>query len=165
MTFTCFSPGKYGPIIDFMCIFSKCISFNFFTCIKRLSRQHVAIVQTKLKFNDRPFLFRNVAYLTIFFFLLQFGANTKWLMGYSRKNPNKEGWRHGMSRGIKKIECGNSRGQLKIKWNFQGWSRKNHVEFPWVLGFCFRISNECNTTLWNFQRCFCLEFSGAKWQT
>lgn len=29
--------------------------------------------------------------------------------------------------------CGNWRGQLKKKCNFQGCSRKIHVEFPWVL--------------------------------
>ena len=31
---------------------------------------------------------------------------------------------------IEKI-CGNSRGQLKKKWNFQDGSRKYHVEFPY----------------------------------
>ena len=51
-------------------------------------------------------------------------------MGYSRKNPNREGWGYGISRGIKEIACGISRDQLKTKWNFQGWPRKNNVKFP-----------------------------------
>ena len=40
---------------------------------------------------------------------------------------------HGISRDIEERSCGNSRGQLKKKCNFQGCSRKIHVEFPWVL--------------------------------
>ena len=69
-------------------------------------------------------------------------------MKYENKSSR---WGHGTSKGIEKIECGNSRGQLKKKWNFQGWSRKNHMEFPWVLVFCLENSNGCNTILWNFQ--------------
>ena len=48
--------------------------------------------------------------------------------------------------------CGNSRGQLKKKSNFHGYSRKTHVEFPWILVFDLRISKECNTILQNYQR-------------
>ena len=36
--------------------------------------------------------------------------------------------------------CGNSRGHIKKKWNFQGCWRKTHVEFPRVLSFDVRIS-------------------------
>ena len=41
-------------------------------------------------------------------------------------------------------------GVLKT-WNFQGWSRKNYVQFPWVLVFGLGISKVCRTILWNFQ--------------
>ena len=62
------------------------------------------------------------------------------------------GWGHGISQAIKERACWNSRGQLKMKWNFQQWSRKIHVEFPLVLVFCLGISKGCHTTLWNIQR-------------
>ena len=40
-------------------------------------------------------------------------------------------------RGIEKKACGNSKDQLKKKWNFKGCSRKNDVEFPrYTLFFC-----------------------------
>ena len=42
-------------------------------------------------------------------------------------------------------------GQLKKRWNFQGWSRKNHVECSRVLVFGVGISKGCNTILWNTQ--------------
>ena len=51
-----------------------------------------------------------------------------------------EGWGHGISRDIEERACGNSRDQLKKKWNFQACSRKTHVEFPWVLALYHRIS-------------------------
>ena len=51
----------------------------------------------------------------------------------------------------RKKNCGNSSGQLKKKWNFQGCSRKTHVKFPWVLIFDLGISKECHTILQNFQ--------------
>ena len=36
----------------------------------------------------------------------------------------------GISRGTEEIAIGILRGELKTMWNFQGFSRKNHVEFP-----------------------------------
>ena len=39
-------------------------------------------------------------------------------------------------------EWGNSRGQLKKTQNFQGCSRKIHVEFPWVLVFLLGLIPE-----------------------
>ena len=73
-------------------------------------------------------------------------------MGYSRKNPNRgEVSGYGISRGIKEIACGISRGQLKMTWNFQGWPRKNNVEFPGVFVFGLGISKGSNTILWNIQ--------------
>ena len=50
-------------------------------------------------------------------------------MVYSRKNPNG-GWGHGISGGLEEKPCGNSRVQLKKKWEFQGYSRKINAEFP-----------------------------------
>ena len=52
------------------------------------------------------------------------------------------GWGHRISRSIEEKNCGNSRGQLKKKWNFQEYSRKTHMKFPWVLIFDLRISKE-----------------------
>ena len=62
-----------------------------------------------------------------------------------------EGWGHGFSRGIAERACGNSRGTLKKKWDFQGCSRKSHLEFPWVLVFDLGISKGCHTILQNFR--------------
>ena len=78
-------------------------------------------------------------------------------IGLFQKNPNRglgswnfqEYWR----------TCGNFRSQLKKKRNFQGWSRKNHVEFPWVLIFDLGISKGCHTVLQNYQG-WKLVFSG-----
>ena len=47
------------------------------------------------------------------------------LNGLFQKNPNTSTGggverRHGISRGTEEFACGNSRGQLKKKWNFQG---------------------------------------------
>ena len=57
------------------------------------------------------------------------------------KNPNRGvGWGHGISGGIEERTCGNSRGQLKKKWNFQGCTRTNHV-----------ISMGLGFLPWNFQ--------------
>ena len=47
--------------------------------------------------------------------------------------------------------CGNSGGQLKKKWNFQGCSRKTRVEFLWILVFGVGISKVCHTVLQSFQ--------------
>ena len=79
-----------------------------------------------------------------------------------------EGWGgHGSSRIIKKIECGNSRSQLKKKWNFKGWSRKYYVEFPWVLVLGFwpeipmDVTQSCRIS--RGEVLFCLEFPRVKW--
>ena len=47
--------------------------------------------------------------------------------------------RNEISRVTEKIERGNSRGQTKAKWNFQGWLRKIYVEFSGVLVFGLEI--------------------------
>ena len=51
------------------------------------------------------------------------------------------GWGYRISRSIEEKNCGNSRGQLKKKWNFQGYSRKTH-----------EISMGLDFWSWNFQR-------------
>ena len=38
-----------------------------------------------------------------------------------------------------------------MKWNFQGWPRKNNVEFPGVFVFGLGVSKGSNTILWNIQ--------------
>ena len=58
----------------------------------------------------------------------------------------------GIFSGIEEIAYENSRVQLKKKWNFHGCSRKNRVEFPWILVFDLRISKGCHTSFQNFQR-------------
>ena len=80
------------------------------------------------------------------------------LNGLFQKKPKQggwirggEGWGYGISRDIKEIACGISRGQLKTKWNFLGWPRKNNVEFPGVFAFGLGISQGFNTILWNIQ--------------
>ena len=77
-------------------------------------------------------------------------------MDYSRKNPNRGDWGHGIFRRTEDKACRNFRGKLTNKRNFQGFSRKNYVELPWVLIFDLK---GCNTTLLNFHR-WKLVFSG-----
>ena len=76
-------------------------------------------------------------------------------LGYSRKNSNLGVGLEDIEfpRCIKERAYWNSRGQLKKKWNFQQWSRKNHAEFPSVLLFRLGISKSCLTTVWDIQRC------------
>ena len=68
------------------------------------------------------------------------------------KNPNS-------ARDIEERACENCRGQLKNKWYFQGFSRKTHVKFPWVLAFDLGVSRRCHTILQNLQG-WKLVFSG-----
>ena len=58
---------------------------------------------------------------------------------------------HGLSRGIEKIKCGNSRGQEKIMWNFIGYR---------LVG----ISKRCNTIfgICRGEASFCLKFLRVK---
>ena len=63
-------------------------------------------------------------------------------LSYSRKNPNRGSWGYGISRGIKEIVRGISRGdQEKIIWNFHG-SFFLALEFLRDLG---------NRIVWNIQ--------------
>ena len=74
-------------------------------------------------------------------------------LGYSKKNPNKQGWAYGISRGIKEIE---------------------HVDFPGVtkkklsgifrgLGFWFwNFQGRCNTVRYNFHG-WSFDLSGIFW--
>ena len=59
--------------------------------------------------------------------------------------------RYGISWGIKEIACGIPSDQLKTKWNFQVWPRKDNVKFPGVFVFGLRISKGSDTILWNIQ--------------
>ena len=83
------------------------------------------------------------------------------------KNPNRGDWEHVISRGIKERTCRNSMNWSKKKWNFQGCSRKTHVEFPWALVFDLGISKGCHTILQTFQGVkayFLWSFLNVKWQ-
>ena len=71
--------------------------------------------------------------------------------GLFQKKSTQVGWGHWISRGIEETACENSRSQLKKMWNFQGHSRKIHVEFPWLLVFNFGVSKRCPIILQNFQ--------------
>ena len=60
--------------------------------------------------------------------------------------------------GVLKKACRNSRGQLKKKWDFEGCSRKTHLEFPWVKGNMANLK-----ILWGFSEKYifnppCLDF-------
>ena len=59
--------------------------------------------------------------------------NKEWAIPEKKANM---GWGlgHGISRGIEEKACGNSRGQFKKKWDFQGCSRKTRG-ISMVLGF------------------------------
>ena len=83
---------------------------------------------------------------------MKFNINTTSNKLFQKKSKQR-GWGHGTSRDIEEKACGNSRGEPKKKWNFQGCSRKTHMEFSWVLA-------ECHTILQNFQGCKKLAFSG-----
>ena len=94
-------------------------------------------------------------------------------MGYFRKNLNRGwGWGHGISKGIEQRMFVNSGCQLKRKWNFQGYTRKNYVIF---MGLGFRSSNFQRVSnnfaefpgmkayfLWNLLGNFFLEFLSDK---
>ena len=54
-------------------------------------------------------------------------------------------------RGIEERVCGEYRDQSKTKWNFQGYSRKNHMEFLWLLLFYPGLSKGCHTISQNLQ--------------
>ena len=71
--------------------------------------------------------------------------------GLFQKKSKQGGWGYGISRGIKEITCGIPRDQLKMKWNFQGWPRKNNVKFLGVFVFGLRISKGSDKILWNIQ--------------
>ena len=51
----------------------------------------------------------------------------------SKQGAGAGGGRHGISRSLEEKTCGDSRGQLKKNWKFQGCSRKTNADFPWVL--------------------------------
>ena len=70
-------------------------------------------------------------------------------MGYSRKKQTGD-LGHGISWSIEEIASGYCRGQLKKKWNFQGCSRKTHVEFPWDLVFDLETCKGCHKILQKF---------------
>ena len=84
-------------------------------------------------------------------------------MGYSRENPDRRGWGHGVSRGIEETACGNSRDRLKRKWKTPGKFRcsgKTDVEFQWVLDLTLDFPRGV-THFWRISRgesLFSLEF-------
>ena len=75
-------------------------------------------------------------------------------LGYSRKNPNREVWGHGISRGIEERACGNSRVQLKKELEFARVFKKISCRISMCLGFL----------PWDFQGVShnFAEFSGVK---
>ena len=73
-------------------------------------------------------------------------VNRQW--GYSRKRVENMEFPVVY---IEKKAYGNCGAQLKKKLNFQGCSKKSHVEIPWVLVFDLGISKGCHTILQNFQ--------------
>ena len=96
-----------------------------------------------------------------FFFIALFLWQMYIYLLIPEKIQTGELWEHGNFMGMEEKAYGNSRGQSKSKkkWSFQRWSRKNHVEFPWVLVFGYGTSKGCNIILQNFQG-WSLVFSG-----
>ena len=76
-------------------------------------------------------------------------SNSLYDTGLLQKKSTRWGWRYAISRGIKEIACGISRGSLKTKWNFKVWPRQNNVEFPGFFVFALGISKESCTILRN----------------
>ena len=71
------------------------------------------------------------------------------------------GWGHSFSKGTKERTCGNFKGHLRKKWNFQGCSRKSYMQFTWVLVFDLGISTKrCHTISKNPQGSESLFFKG-----
>ena len=69
------------------------------------------------------------------------------------QKKSKQGWlRIWNFQGYLKNRMQRFQESIKQKWNFQGWSRKNHVEFPFVLVSGFGISNGCKTVLSGISR-------------
>ena len=71
-----------------------------------------------------------------------------------RERERGGAWKfYGYWKNIKKISFGNSRGQLKKKWNFQDWSKKHLAEFPYKMSsfLVFKISKGCNRVSRNLQ--------------
>ena len=61
------------------------------------------------------------------------------------QKKNWRGWGYGISRCIGKWIFQ----ELKTMCNLQGWSRRNHVEYPRVLVLGLKISEGYNTILWS----------------
>ena len=76
-------------------------------------------------------------------------------MGYSREKPNRKGQGEGVRiwnfEGYQRNSIWNLQDWVKTKGNFQGWPRKNNVEFPGVFIFGLGISLGSNAILWNIQ--------------
>ena len=70
-------------------------------------------------------------------------------IGLFQKKSKQESWGHWISGGTGERACGNSKGQLRKKWNFQECLRKNYLEFPCVLVLDLGISKGCHTILQN----------------
>ena len=74
---------------------------------------------------------------------------SSWSLNRAIPEKNEKGgsWGHGISRGIEERKCGNSRDQLKKKWNFQGCLRKNswnfHRSWFWILEFSRGVTQFC----------------------
>ena len=104
------------------------------------------------RFSSSPSLSQGIVFSQVYhgtIAVFRSDIHTHWAIPEKIQTSGR-GWGHWISRRIEK-NCGNSRVQLKKKWNFQGCSRKTHVKFPLVLIFDFGISKECHTILQNFQ--------------
>ena len=99
----------------------------------------------------------------------RWGRGDEQIFGWWGKGVGKPWWgvwRYRISKCIKERACRNSTGELKKKWNFRQWSKKNHVEFPSVLVFRLGDSKVCHTILWisKGEVLFSLEFPRVNWQ-
>ena len=92
-------------------------------------------------------------------------SKPKWAI--PEKIQTEVGWGHWNFRGIDESVCGNSRGQLKKKWNIQECSRQTHCGISIGLAFWPWGYKWCYTILQNIQGCgslFSPELLRVKWQ-
>ena len=130
--------------IDFVCwVLLKLDIVNYKLCFFIKSWQRIYCFELSLCWENLYDTVQNITCLNITSLI-----NLNELV---QKNKQAGVWGYRISRGIKEIACGISRGWLKMKWNFQWWKRKNNVEFPGVLVSGLGISEGSNTILWNFQ--------------
>ena len=127
-------------------------------------------LRTTLNFRDCKYLDPECLYLlhvvNISCILPQIPAYTI-TNGLFQKNPNREGWGHGISRGIEEIACASSRAQLKNSHNFWGDQEKIMWNFQGSLFLTLEYTRRVTQVneISGGEALLCLKFPKVKWQT